>query len=107
MRSQLDHARHTGVDVREQHTVSGAIDDEGRAWSVTCTDAAGNAGIIRAKSASDAASWHAPAQNSYFRSAKKVNRQHQFRSGVVPRPGRRSALGRGGTRDGLSWSLPR
>ncbi|MGH3408102.1 MAG: tryptophan 7-halogenase [Streptosporangiaceae bacterium] len=50
----LDHARHMGVDVREQHTVSDVIDDEGRVNGVSYTDAEGKAGTIRAKYVVDA-----------------------------------------------------
>jgi halogenation protein CepH len=50
----LDHARHMGVEVREQHTVSDVIDDEGRVRGVSYTDAEGNAGTIRAKCVVDA-----------------------------------------------------
>jgi FAD-dependent halogenase len=50
----LDHARHTGVDVREQHTVTDVIDDEGRVRGVSYADAAGNEGTIRAKYVVDA-----------------------------------------------------
>jgi halogenation protein CepH len=50
----LDHARHTGVDVREQHAVTDVIEEEGRVCGVTCTDAEGNAGTIRAKYVVDA-----------------------------------------------------
>ncbi len=50
----LDHARHTGVDVREQHAVTGVIDDGDRIRGVTCTDADGNEGTIRAKYVVDA-----------------------------------------------------
>src|SRR6266851_343546 len=50
----LDHARHMGVDVREQHTVSDVIDDEGRVRGVCYADAEGNAGTIRAKYVVDA-----------------------------------------------------
>jgi halogenation protein CepH len=50
----LDHARHTGVDVREQHAVSGVIDDEERVRGVSYTDAEGNEGTIRAKYVVDA-----------------------------------------------------
>jgi len=50
----LDHARHTGVDVREQHTVGDVIDDEGRIRGVTYTDAEGNPGTIRARYVVDA-----------------------------------------------------
>src|SRR5262249_54365829 len=50
----LDHARHMGVDVREQHTVNDVIDDEERIRGVTYTDAEGNAGTIRAKYVVDA-----------------------------------------------------
>jgi halogenation protein CepH len=50
----LDHARHTGVDVREQHEVGDVIDEEGRGRGVTYTDADGNAGTIRAKYVVDA-----------------------------------------------------
>ena len=50
----LDHARHLGVDVREQHTVTGVIEDEGRVSGVSYTDAAGNEGTIRARYVVDA-----------------------------------------------------
>jgi len=50
----LDHARHLGVDVREQHAVSDAIDDEGRIRGVTYTSAEGNTGTIRATYVVDA-----------------------------------------------------
>lgn len=50
----LDHARHTGVDVREQCNVTDVIDDEGRVRGVSYTDAAGNEGTIRAKYVVDA-----------------------------------------------------
>jgi FAD-dependent halogenase len=50
----LDHARHMGVDVREQHTVSDVIDDEGRVRGVCYTDAEGNEGTIGAKYVVDA-----------------------------------------------------
>jgi FAD-dependent halogenase len=50
----LDHARHMGVDVREQHAVSDVIEDEGRIRGVSYTDAAGTAGTIRAKYVVDA-----------------------------------------------------
>jgi len=50
----LDHARQTGVDVREQHSVTDVIDEEGRARGVSFTDAAGNEGTILAKYVVDA-----------------------------------------------------
>src|SRR5215472_4914359 len=50
----LDHARHTGVDVREEHPVTGVIDDEDRVCGVSYTDAEGNEGTIRAKYVVDA-----------------------------------------------------
>ena len=50
----LDHARHTGVDVREQHTVSDVIDDDGRIRGVSYTDAEGTARTIHAKYVVDA-----------------------------------------------------
>ena len=50
----LDHARHTGVDVREQHAVTDVIDDEDRARGVSYTDADGNEGTIRATYVVDA-----------------------------------------------------
>jgi len=50
----LDHARHTGVDVREQHTVTGVIDDSDRIRGVTYTDTDGNEGTIHAKYVVDA-----------------------------------------------------
>jgi halogenation protein CepH len=51
----LDHARHMGVDVREEHAVTDVIEDEdGRVRGVTYTDAEGNEGTIRAKYVVDA-----------------------------------------------------
>jgi FAD-dependent halogenase len=50
----LDHARHMGVDVREQHAVSDVIEEGDRICGVSYTDAAGNAGTIRAKYVVDA-----------------------------------------------------
>ncbi|MGD0554735.1 MAG: tryptophan 7-halogenase [Streptosporangiaceae bacterium] len=50
----LDHARHTGVDVREQHAVTNVIEDEGRIRGVSYVDEAGNSGTIRAKYVVDA-----------------------------------------------------
>jgi FAD-dependent halogenase len=50
----LDHARHMGVDVREQHAVSDVIDDEDRVRGVSYTDAEGNQGTIRATYVVDA-----------------------------------------------------
>ena len=50
----LNHARHTGVDVREQHAVSDVIDDGDRICGVTYTDADGNKGTIHAKYVVDA-----------------------------------------------------
>ena len=50
----LDHARHMGVDVREQHAVTDVIDNEGRVRGVCYTDAEGNTGTIRAKYVADA-----------------------------------------------------
>jgi FAD-dependent halogenase len=50
----LDNARSKGVDVREQHAVTGTIVEEDRIRGVTYTDAAGNEGTIRAKYVVDA-----------------------------------------------------
>src|SRR6185437_14915359 len=50
----LDHARSMGVDVREQHTVTKVISSDGRVRGVSYTDAAGNAGELRAKYVVDA-----------------------------------------------------
>jgi FAD-dependent halogenase len=50
----LDHARHMGVDVREQHAVRDVIEDEGRVRGVAYTDAAGNPGTIHAQYVVDA-----------------------------------------------------
>jgi FAD-dependent halogenase len=50
----LDHARHLGVDVREQHAVSDVIDDGDRIRGVSYTDPSGNAGTIRARYVVDA-----------------------------------------------------
>src|SRR5216683_647296 len=50
----LDHARRKGVDVREQHAVTGTILEDERIRGVTYKDAAGNGGTIRAKYVVDA-----------------------------------------------------
>jgi FAD-dependent halogenase len=50
----LDHARRSGVDVREQHTVSDVTEDDGRVTGVSYTDAAGNEGTVRARYVVDA-----------------------------------------------------
>src|SRR5579863_8150042 len=50
----LDHARHMGVDVREQHSVTDVTDDGDRVRGVCYTDAHGNAGTIRARYVADA-----------------------------------------------------
>jgi halogenation protein CepH len=50
----LNHARHMGVDVREQHAVTDVIEDEVRVRGVSYTDAEGNAGAIRARYVVDA-----------------------------------------------------
>jgi FAD-dependent halogenase len=50
----LDHARHMGVDVREQHAISDVIDDGDRIRGVTYTDAEGNKSTIRARYVADA-----------------------------------------------------
>jgi FAD-dependent halogenase len=50
----LEHARHTGVDVREQHAVTDVIDGGDRIRGVTYTDAEGNTGTIQAKYVVDA-----------------------------------------------------
>lgn len=50
----LDHARNTGVDVREEHAVTDVIDDGDRVRGVTYTDAEGNEGTIHATYVVDA-----------------------------------------------------
>jgi len=50
----LDHARNTGVDVREQHSVVSVLSQDGRISGVTCTDADGNRTTIRARYVIDA-----------------------------------------------------
>jgi FAD-dependent halogenase len=50
----LDHARHMGVDVREQHAVSDVLEDAGRVCGVTYADAEGNTGTIHARYVVDA-----------------------------------------------------
>jgi FAD-dependent halogenase len=50
----LDHARNSGVDVREQHAVSSIVEEDDRVRGVTYTDADGNKGTIRAKYVVDA-----------------------------------------------------
>jgi halogenation protein CepH len=50
----LDHARHMGVDVREQHAVTDVIDNGDRIRGVSYTDAEGNEGTIHATYVVDA-----------------------------------------------------
>jgi FAD-dependent halogenase len=50
----LDHARHMGVDVREQHPVSEVVDDGDRVRGVRYTDATGNRRTIHATYVVDA-----------------------------------------------------
>jgi halogenation protein CepH len=50
----LDHARNTGVDVREEHAVSSIVEEGDRVRGVTYTDADGNEGTIRARYVVDA-----------------------------------------------------
>jgi FAD-dependent halogenase len=50
----LDHARRKGVDVREEHAVTGTISEDERICGVTYKDAASNAGTIRARYVVDA-----------------------------------------------------
>lgn len=50
----LDHARRKGVDVREQHVVTGTILENDRIRGVSYQDAAGCTGTIRAKYVADA-----------------------------------------------------
>ncbi|MFD8813371.1 tryptophan 7-halogenase [Streptomyces sp. NPDC059627] len=50
----LDHARHTGVDVREQHAVADVVGSDGRVGGVTYTDAEGTRRTIRARYVVDA-----------------------------------------------------
>jgi halogenation protein CepH len=50
----LDHARHVGVDVREQHAVTDVIEDEGRVVGVSYAGADGSEGTIRARYVVDA-----------------------------------------------------
>jgi len=50
----LDHARHMGVDVREEHSVTDVLEDGDRVTGVIYTDASGIDGAIRAKYVVDA-----------------------------------------------------
>lgn len=50
----LDHARRMGVDVREEHSVTGVIKDDGRVCGVTYASTDGESGEIRAKFVVDA-----------------------------------------------------
>jgi FAD-dependent halogenase len=50
----LDHARHMGVEVREQSAVTDVIDDGDRVRGVSYMDAEGNEGTIRARYVVDA-----------------------------------------------------
>jgi halogenation protein CepH len=56
----LDHARRTGVDVREEHAVTGTISDDARVHGVTYKDAAGNEGQILARYVVDASGSKSP-----------------------------------------------
>jgi FAD-dependent halogenase len=67
----LDHARHTGVEVREEHSVTGVIEDGGQVRGVSYTDANGNPGTIHATYVVDASGnksriyQHAGAERQY------------------------------------------
>jgi len=50
----LDHARHMGVEVHEQHTVTDVIETDGRVRGVSYTDAEGDTGTVMAKYVVDA-----------------------------------------------------
>jgi halogenation protein CepH len=50
----LDHARHMGVDVREEHPVTDVIEEDGRVCGVSYTGADGREGTIRARYVADA-----------------------------------------------------
>lgn len=50
----LDHARNTGVDVREEHAVTDMIEDGDRVGGVRFTDASGREGEVRARYVVDA-----------------------------------------------------
>lgn len=50
----LNNARRLGVDVREQHTVSGVIQEDMRVTGVMYTDASGRTGTLRARVVVDA-----------------------------------------------------
>ena len=50
----LDHARHMGVEVREEHAVTDVIEEEDRVCGVSYTGADGNQGVIRARYVVDA-----------------------------------------------------
>ncbi|MFC8849265.1 MULTISPECIES: tryptophan 7-halogenase [unclassified Micromonospora] len=50
----LDNARRNGVDVREEHTVTEVLEEDGRVVGVSCTDAAGRRSEIRARYVVDA-----------------------------------------------------
>jgi halogenation protein CepH len=50
----LDNARKHGVDVREEHTVTDVIEDDGRVCGVSCTDAAGGRREFRCRYVVDA-----------------------------------------------------
>jgi halogenation protein CepH len=73
----LDHAGRTGVDVREQHAVTGLIEDGARVCGVSYTDADGNAGSIRARYVVDASG---NTSRMYHRAGMKRQYSEFFRS---------------------------
>ncbi len=56
----LDHARGVGVDVREEHTVTGTISDDDSIRGVSYSDSAGNQGRILARYVVDASGTKSP-----------------------------------------------
>jgi halogenation protein CepH len=70
----LDHARHMGVEVREQHAVSDVIDDGERVTGVTYADPDGNMGTIRARYVVDASG----NRSRIYRQAGAVRQYSEF-----------------------------
>jgi len=56
----LNNAKDKGVDVREQHSVTGLIDEDGRVAGINFTDEQGQPGSIRARYVVDASGYNTP-----------------------------------------------
>ena len=70
----LDHARRTGVDVREEHAVTGIVHNGDRVSGVTFTNAAGDSGEIRATYVVDASG----NKSSIYKEAQGTRKYSEF-----------------------------